>query len=72
MDTREITAQGLVGETNFPATRRQRLHIAGGVATHALEHVNQIGVRINPVQATGDKQALNNPHMLGTDFRPIE
>ena len=72
MDTREIAAQWLIREAGFPATRRERLNITGGMPTDTLQHIDEISVRINPMQATRDDQALDNAHVLGTDFRPIE
>ena len=37
-----------------------------------LEYVDEIGVRIDAVEATGDDQALNDADVAGTEFGPAE
>ena len=37
-----------------------------------LQHIDEILIRIDAVQATGDDQALNDTDMLGAEFRPAE
>jgi len=42
------------------------------VSADALQHVHQIGVRIQIVQFAGGDQTLDDPQMFGTEFGPAE
>ena len=64
--------QGGGGEAFFPQPRRQRGDVAGRVTLDALEHVDQVGVRIDALQAARNEQALEDPDVLRPDFRPAE
>jgi hypothetical protein len=38
----------------------------------ALQHIDQVGIRIDAVQAAGDQEALDDAYLLGTQFGPAE
>ena len=37
-----------------------------------LQHIDQVGVRIDAVQSAGDDQALDDADVLGAEFGPTE
>jgi len=41
------------------------------VLRDALEHIGEVGVRIDAMEATGDNQALNDGDVAGTKLGPI-
>jgi hypothetical protein len=47
--------QRIVGEMLFPEPRRQFGNPSGGVFPDALEHIDEIRVRIDAVQSAGDE-----------------
>jgi hypothetical protein len=40
------------------------------VGVDALEYVDEVGVRVDPVKPARDQQALETPDVLGADLRP--
>ena len=48
--------QRIVGEMLFPEPRRQFGNPSDGVFPDALEHIDEIRVRIDAVQSAGDDQ----------------
>jgi len=42
------------------------------VLADALQHVHQVGVRIQVVQFAGGDQALDDPQVFGTEFSPAK
>jgi hypothetical protein len=69
---RQIGFQRLISEQGFPYSRRQVDHPAGGVFTDALQHIDQVRVRIDTLEFTGYQQTLNHRDALSTNFRPGE
>ena len=53
MATVEIRAQGIVGKQALPPPRRECLNIACRMQADPLEHVDQVGVGIDPMQPAG-------------------
>jgi len=60
----------MLGEHRLPHPRGQFGDSAGWVYTDTLQHVDQVGVGIDTLQAAGDQQTLDDPNALGTDFSP--
>ena len=42
------------------------------MCAHALEGIDQVGVRIDGMQPAGHIQALHNPNVVGSEFGPTE
>jgi len=68
----QVRAQRRLREVLLPHPRRQLAHARGRVLSHPLQHVHEVGVRIDAVQPAGDDQALGNASVPGTDLRPTE
>jgi len=67
-----VGAQWLGGEELLPAPRDELLDVRGRVAVDALEHFDEVVVRVDVVQATRHQQALDGGDGLGADFAPAE
>ncbi len=68
----QIRSQRLIGEVQFPQPWRERGHVGGRVLPHALQHVHEVGGRVDALQQAGGDEALDDPHVLRTDLRPAE
>ena len=68
----QVRAQRLVGEVLLPQPGRELGHARGRVLSDALQHVHQIGVRIDAVQPASGDQALHDASVLGADLAPAE
>ena len=53
----------------LPQARREPGAVAGGMTLDALEHVDQVGVRVDALEPARHEQALENPDVLGLDLR---
>jgi hypothetical protein len=42
------------------------------VLTDALQHVDEVDVRVDTVESAGHQQALDDGYPVGTDFRPTK
>ena len=56
----------------LPQTRREFCDPGSGVQRDALEDVDEIGVGIDAVQATGHDQALNDADVAGAELGPAK
>ena len=56
----------------LPQPGGEQVDVGGGVLADALEHIDQVVVRIDAVQAAGDDEALDDADMLGAEFCPGE
>jgi hypothetical protein len=56
----------------FPQPRGEFRDTGGGVLANTLQYIDEIGVRIDAVQTTGDDQALHDADVLGTELSPTE
>lgn len=65
-------AQRIGGEELLPAPGREQPDLGGRVLAHALEHIDQIVVGVDLVQAAGDDQALQHADIAGADLAPGE
>lgn len=52
----DIRAQGLLGEERLPEPWGQSLDPVRRLNAHALEHIDQVGKRIDAVETAGDQQ----------------
>jgi hypothetical protein len=59
-----------VGELGSPKAWREIEHLACRVFTDALQHVDQVGVGIDPLQPAGHQQGLDQADALGADLGP--
>ena len=69
---RQVGFKRLISKQGFPHSRRQFDHPAGGMFADALQHIDQVRVRIDALEFAGHQQTLNHRDALGTDFRPGE
>ena len=60
----------MIGEALLPLTRGKFGHARGGMLADPLQHIDQIGIRIDVVQSVGDDQALHDTDVLGAQFGP--
>ena len=65
-------AQRVGGEEYFPAAGREFVDVVGRVLSDALQDIDQIVIRVDVVQPTGDDQALQDADVAGTEFGPAE
>lgn len=65
-------SQWLIREPKLPESWRQVCYVSGRMLANALQHIDQISVRIDVVQLTGTDQALNDAHMFSPQFSPTE
>src|SRR5690554_6765922 len=65
-------SQWLVCESQLPDSRGQIRYVPGRMLTHALQHIHQIGVRVQVVQFARGDQTLDDPNMLSPQFGPAE
>jgi hypothetical protein len=56
----------------FPEPWRQFGNPRCGVLCDALEHIDEIGIRIDAVQSAGDDQTLDDADVSGAEFGPAE
>ena len=56
----------------LPQSRREFRDPGSRVLRDPLEHIDEIGVGIDVVEATGDDQALDDADISGTEFGPAE
>jgi hypothetical protein len=68
----QIRAQRIAREVMLPQPRRELGHARGRVLADALQHIHQIGVRIDAVQPAGGDQALQDAGVFGADFAPAK
>ena len=68
----QVGAHRVVRKEFSPQTRRELCDPGSGVQRDALEHIDEVGVRIDAVQAAGDDQALDDADVTGAEFGPTE
>lgn len=68
----EIGAQRLVGEVFFPQPRREELDLQRRMRIDALQHIDQIAIGIDAVQATRGEHTVDDADLSRADFRPTE
>jgi hypothetical protein len=56
----------------LPQTRSQLSDSAGGVNADPLQHIDQVGIGVDTMQAARDDQTLHDADMLGTELGPTE
>lgn len=56
----------------LPQPRDEQVNLGGGMAVDALEHIHQVVLGVDVVQAAGDDQALQGGHRLGADLGGTE
>ena len=70
--TVQVGAQRVVREVLLPQTRRELGDPGSGMQGDSLEHIDEVGVGIDAVQAAGDDQALNDADVAGAELGPTE
>lgn len=68
----DIRVQRVVGKVSPPQHWGEFDRSICWVAPDTLEHVDQVGIGIHVVPPAGGHQALDDVHILGTDFRPAK
>ena len=48
------------------------MYLGGRMLTNALQHIDEIIVRIDVMQPTGDQQALHDANVPGAEFGPTK
>ena len=56
----------------FPKAGGKQVDLKGGVGIDPLEHINQVRIGIDTLQATRGDQALDHADVAGTHLRPTE
>ena len=56
----------------LPQSRGELSDTCGGVLPDPLQHIDEVGVDVDLVQATGGDQALHNADLLGAELGPAE
>jgi hypothetical protein len=70
---RRAVASGVgSGEQCLPVSWSEFLDAGGGVLGYALQHIDQVRVNIDSVQAAGDDQALHYADIARAEFGPAE
>ena len=65
-------SQRIVSEERLPKSRRKFVDAAGRMLPDTLQHIDEILVRIDPVQSASDKQALHYTDEFCAEFGPAE
>jgi hypothetical protein len=68
----EIRAQGILREVLFPQPRREEMDVKGGMGIDALEHIDEIDVGINALEAARSNQTLDDADIMRAHFGPAE
>jgi hypothetical protein len=68
----EVGTECVAGEELFPASGGQLLDSTVGMDTDALQHVHEIRIRMDAVEAAGRGEAVENGQALGSDLSPTE
>ena len=56
----------------FPQTRSQLSDSTGGVKADPLQHIDQVGIGVDTMQAARDDQTLHDANVLGAQLSPAE
>ena len=70
--TIEIRAERLRGEVLFPQAWREELNLQGRMGIDALEHIDEVDIGIDALQATGGQQTVDDAHLPSTYFGPAK
>ena len=65
-------SQRVVGEEWLPVSRGEFMDLAGGMLPDALQDIDEVVVRVDPVQSAGDDQTLQDADVFGPDLGPAE
>ena len=68
----EIGTQRVGGKVLFPQAWREEMDVEGRMGIEPLQHIDEVDVGINPLQATRGKEALHDPDIAGAHFGPAE
>ena len=68
----DLGAQRIGGEVLFPQAWSEFGDAAGGMLADPLQHIDEVGVRIDAVEPARDDQALDDADVLRAEFCPAE
>ena len=68
----DLRAHRVGGEVLLPQERCQFSDPAGRLFADPLQRIDEVNVRIDAVQATGDDQTLDDTDVFGAEFGPAE
>ncbi len=68
----QVGAQQVICEERFPQSRCELGDLGGRVQRDALEHIDEVGVGIDAVEAASDDQTLDDADVAGAEFGPAE
>jgi len=71
-DSVQVRSQRIGSELIFPDAGRERFDFAGRMLVDPLQHIDQVGVRIDAVQPAGGQQALDDADVPGAGLGPAE
>ena len=63
-----IRAQGIGGKAFLPQSWGELRYVGSWMLAHALEHIDQVVIGIDPMQPAGDDQTLDNAHVFRAQF----
>jgi len=66
-----IRAQGAGGEARLPQPWGELGDVGCRMLAHALQHIDQIVIGIDPMQSAGDDQALDDAHVFRAQLRSL-
>jgi hypothetical protein len=60
------------GEVLFPQPGREELNLQGRMGIDALEHIDEVDIGIDALEATGGEQTVDDSYMPSPHFRPAK
>jgi hypothetical protein len=64
--------QRIASEENFLEAGREFIHLGCWLLRYALQHINNLVIRIDVVQPAGHNQTLHDADVFCTQLGPIE
>ena len=62
----------MLGEVLLPQAGREELDLKRGMGIDALQHIDQVDVGIDALEATGGQQTVDDADVTRAHFRPTE
>ncbi len=62
----------ILREVLLPQAGREQVYLKSGMGIDPLEHIHEVDIGIDALQAARGNQALHDADIVGTDFRPAK
>jgi hypothetical protein len=56
----------------LPQAGREKVDLKGGMGVDALQHIDEVNIRIDSLEAARREDALHNPNVARSHLRPVE